>query len=207
MLAALVKSFRQIALMKGDAQSIAVQRVLQGAQGLHPAYDRRVDHLPARFLPPMMRFRGRHSLREPCIRILYFATSFASRKASFFAGRFSSESAALNFFFSFGAWCAVASAITFAFSLPLFSVLLFFGIYVVENLRKPVGLSYLSSLMDESILASSLSVESQLETLFAVLFSLLVGGLTSLFSLEVALLVTSCVLLVSSFVVHLRDRV
>ena len=205
MLTALAKSFRQMALMKGMLN-----------QSLYSGYYKALKDyiqpmivaltITSPFLTSYDDVQRSAFFTGAVYSVLYFTTSFASKKASYFAGRFSSESGALNFFFSFGAWCAVASAITFAFSLPLFSVLLFFGIYLVENIRKPVGLSYLSSLMDETILAASLSVESQLETLFAVLFSLLVGGLTSLFSLEAALLATSGVLLVSSFMVHLRDH-
>ncbi len=138
--------------------------------------------------------------------VLYFGTSYASKYASRAAGRFRSEAGAMNVFFAVGAWCAVASAAAYFFSIPLLSILLFFGIYLVENLRKPVGLSYISSFMDESVLASSLSVESQLETLFAVIFSLIVGALTSLFSLEISLLVTSLLLLLASFLLHLKDN-
>ncbi len=138
--------------------------------------------------------------------LLYFGTSFASKKASFIASRYSSEGRALNAFFTFGAFCAMLSAAFYLLSVPLVSILLFFGIYVIENLRKPVGLSYLSSLMDESVLASSLSVESQLETLFAVIFSLIVGAFTTLWSLEIALLAASLILLTSSFLLRLKER-
>ncbi len=138
--------------------------------------------------------------------LLYFGTSYASKYASRVASRFSSEGRALNSFFAIGAWCAVASAVAYFFAVPLVSILLFFGIYIIENIRKPVGLSYLSSFMDEKVLASSLSIESQLETLFAVLFSLIVGALTSLWSLEIALLATSLLLLMSSFLLRLREK-
>ncbi len=204
MLTALVRSFRRTALMKGMIN-----------QSLYSGYYKALKDyiqpmivaltIASPFLTSYEDVQRSAFFTGAVYSILYFATSFASKKASFFASRFSSEGNALNGFFSFGAWCAVASAVSYAFSLPLVSILLFFGVYLIENLRKPVGLSYISSLMDESILAASLSVESQLETLFAVVFSLLVGGLTSLWSLQTALLVTSGILLISSFFVRVRQ--
>ncbi len=78
-------------------------------------------------------------------------------------------------------------------------------IYVIENLRKPIGIDYVTSLMDEVALASSLSVESQAETAFAVVFSLLIGTFSTLFSLPIALFLVTVLLGILSLFLRLKE--
>jgi hypothetical protein len=137
---------------------------------------------------------------------LYLLTSFVSRYSSKLSAPFSSKQTALNVYLFGGALLGIGSTILYYFNLPLVSILLFFGIYIIENVRKPIGIDYLTSLMKADVLASSLSVESQSETLFAVFFSLLIGGLSHLFSIKVALIAVSVVMFCLSFLFTLKDE-
>jgi multidrug efflux pump subunit AcrB len=59
--------------------------------------------------------------------------------------------------------------------------------------------------MDEVALASSLSVESQAETAFAVVFSLLIGTFSTLFSLPIALFLVTVLLGILSLFLRLKE--
>ncbi len=138
--------------------------------------------------------------------LLYLLTSVVSRYSANISKHFSSKQKALNVYLFAGGILGTASTIYYYFDVPLLSILLFFGIYIIENLKKPIGIDYLTSLMSSDVLASSLSVESQSETIFAVLFSLLIGVLSSLFSITFALIGTSLVMLLLSFFFRLRQE-
>ncbi len=138
--------------------------------------------------------------------VIYYLTSLASKYSHRGASRFSSDERALNVYLFIGVFFGSVSAVLYYAELPLFSVIFFFGIYFIENLRKPVGIAYVTSLMDEVALASLLSVESQAETGFAVLFALLIGVFSTLFSLPIALLLISFILMILSIFLRVKER-
>ena len=57
----------------------------------------------------------------------------------------------------------------------IISILLYIGIYLIQNLRKPMGISYVSDMMQQSILATALSAESQITTLFTAIIAVFIG--------------------------------
>ncbi|NCB01424.1 MAG: MFS transporter [Spirochaetia bacterium] len=137
--------------------------------------------------------------------VIYFLTSFASKYSHQLSNRFSSPEKALNSYLFIGVFFGAVSALFYYAHLPLIAVVFFLMIYMIENLRKPIGIAYVTSLMDEVALASLLSVESQAETGFAVVFSLLIGILTTIFSLPIALFSVSIILLVLSLFLRLKE--
>ena len=54
----------------------------------------------------------------------------------------------------------------------LMSIILFIGIYLVQNLRIPVGIAYYTENLDTDILATTLSAESQSKSLFTAIIAL-----------------------------------
>ena len=65
-------------------------------------------------------------------------------------------------------------------SIKISSVLFFLALYLIHNLRKPVGVTAVAERVPQESLATLLSVESQLESLFAALAALLIGALAEL---------------------------
>ena len=90
-----------------------------------------------------------------------------------------------------GVLCGILGGIAYWLGVPLVAIILYMGIYLIENLRKPMGIAYVTERMDESSLASALSVESQSETLFAVIIALMLGFFSNLWGLGVGMLVVS----------------
>ena len=81
--------------------------------------------------------------------------------------------------------------------ITLLSIVLFVGIYIIQNLRKPMGIAYISDLMQQDILATTLSAESQVSTLFTAIMAMFIGFCADHFGIATALSILSAVLLIA----------
>ncbi len=134
---------------------------------------------------------------------LYIMTSAASRRSGRLAERFADLATPLNATLLVGvALGAVSGGLHWA-GLPTLAVVFYIGIYLLENLRKPMGISYVSARMDQQSLASALSVESQAETVFAAAIALSLGVLAGIFGLGVGLVVVSIACAAIGFLIRL----
>ncbi|MFH2115343.1 MAG: MFS transporter, partial [Spirochaetota bacterium] len=106
---------------------------------------------------------------------LYLATSYAAQSSGRFADHFSSLARPLNGTLFTGIGLGFLSGVAYALGLPALSILLYIGIYLLENLRKPMGIAYVSERMNQDALATALSAESQAETVFAAVIALALG--------------------------------
>ncbi len=101
--------------------------------------------------------------------LLYLATSYSSRHAGVFSRRRGSLSSVLDRTL-LGGMVLIGAAGLF-FLLPgrwqWLVVVPFTLLYMVENVRRPVGVAYVSSVFPSGILATVLSTESQVRSLFA----------------------------------------
>ena len=111
--------------------------------------------------------------------LLYSFTAFASRNAGTIADRFKSSETAMNSELLAGLAIGVAIGITSAVSLAVVPVVLFFSVYIIQNMRRPLSVSVVSEAVDEEILATVLSVESQLQSLFAAITVFVIGAIAN----------------------------
>lgn len=135
--------------------------------------------------------------------VLYLLTAYASRSSGKLSQRFSTLAIPLNRMLVMGIVCGIIGGIAYWLGMPVVAILLYIGIYVIENLRKPMGIAYVTELMDQSSMASSLSVESQAETLFAVIIALMLGLFSNMWGLGMGMLVVSAICLILAFFLHL----
>ena len=119
--------------------------------------------------------------------ILFLITSWSSRESSSIARLFGTESRALNWILVIGLVFSIAVGATAALGVPVVPVVLFFMIFIVQNVRRPVGVSVISDSVPEGALATVLSVESQAQSLFAALFAFAVGAIAQAFSNNIGL--------------------
>ena len=98
-----------------------------------------------------------------------------------------------------------AIGITYNANLPLVSIGGFLLIYLFENFRRPVGVAYISSIIDDSIMATVLSTDSQLSAITASLIALLMGFLSDLVGVGYGIMASSLILLVLSAFMRLPD--
>ena len=134
---------------------------------------------------------------------LYLATSYASKSSGRFSERFSSLNRPLNMTLFSGIGLGLASGAAYALGFHVPAIILYVGIYVVENLRKPMGIAYVTERMNQDALATALSAESQAETVFAAGIALALGFFADLLGPGLGIVVTSCLCLVLAYLLRL----
>lgn len=124
---------------------------------------------------------------------MFLLNAFSSRSSGKFLSLFPSQQKALNVTFVSGIGLAFASGIFYLKEHIALAVLCFAGIYIVENLRKPIGISFVAENIPSGVMASVLSVESQAHSLTAAILAPLAGWLTDEIGIGYALL-SICIL-------------
>ncbi len=145
------------------------------------------------------------------IGVVYFfifgLSSFASRRSGSIAGKFSSISKPLNLTLITGLLTGVIIGLFYNYGILLLSVMFYMGIYMIENVRRPMGVSYVSEVLPGNILATALSAESQAKSIFTVILAPLIGFLSDTFGLGTGLMAVSVLVLLTVPLYYLRDKV
>jgi MFS family permease len=126
--------------------------------------------------------------------VIYLITSKASQLASKFAQRDKKHIAYRTLIMGFG--FGLMSGLFYHYSLWVLSLVAFIGIYVVENIRKPVLTGFITEEVPNDILASVISVQSQLKTIMTAIIAFVFGLCADYFGIGKAFLVISSVLVV-----------
>ncbi len=138
--------------------------------------------------------------------IIYFLTSLSARNSGRIASAFNNLFKPLNISLLFGLLFGLASGLLLIFDWVLPALIFFILIYLMENLRKPMGVSYVSEVVNKDILATSLSVESQVHTIVAAILAPVIGYFADHFGVGYAIVVVSGFLLLLSPVFLLRSK-
>jgi len=125
--------------------------------------------------------------------IIFFLTAAASRNAYRISKRFHHPLFAMDIELLIGLLAGFGVGMLYLYQSTIAAVILFVAIYVIQNMRKPLGVSAISDVVPEDVLATMLSVESQVQSLFAALLALAIGGVATIAggSVGVAMLVVS----------------
>ena len=130
--------------------------------------------------------------------VVYILTSYAARKAGKTTDKLNSIQKALNVTMILGYLMAFASGLFFHYSFFIVSIVLYIGIFIIENLRNPIGVAYVSELYKQDILATALSANSQAKSLFAAIIAPILGYLADTLGVGMGLAVLAFVLILSS---------
>ena len=106
---------------------------------------------------------------------IYLLTSYASRNSDRFSRRFRNLAVAINLTFLAGAVFLFIAGLASWQNLVVISVLVFLGFYVLQNLRKPMNVAFISDQISHKVMASGLSIEAQVTTLLVVIFAPVIG--------------------------------
>ncbi|WP_126993847.1 MFS transporter [Thermosipho globiformans] len=134
---------------------------------------------------------------------LYLLTSYAS-KNSWKIGK-KSSSFALNLTLFVGALSVIFAGVSYIFNFYIISILIFIVLYVLENLRRPIAVSYVGDNVESDALASVLSVESQTKTLLSAVFSIVLGFFADKFGVGQAISILGVILLLMSLFFKIKD--
>ena len=130
--------------------------------------------------------------------LIYLLSSLVARQSGRFSQRFQGLSVPLNLTLIAG---LILGTLTGGFSMagfPLLSIIIFIGIYLIQNLRLPAGIAYFTENLDKDILATTLSAESQSKSLFTAVMALMIGLLADRYEVGTAVLVCSGILLATT---------
>jgi MFS family permease len=108
--------------------------------------------------------------------LIYLLTSFASRNSAAIAKRFRTPERGLNVLLLVGLGLGLGAGISRWQGMTVVPVVAFLTVYVLQNLRQPMGVSVVAERIPEDVLATILSAQSQLQSLFAAIVALLVGA-------------------------------
>ncbi|WP_439183574.1 MFS transporter [Carboxylicivirga taeanensis] len=137
---------------------------------------------------------------------IYYLNSLASRNAHRIERKFASLKNGLMSLQRLGYGFGLMAAIFLLLDYQVIALLAFVLIFVVQNLRRPLAMDYISRRFDEKMMASVMSVESQSETIFSALFALVLGILVDLLGLGWGIGSLSVLLMVLSAGVSTRQQ-
>ncbi|TYB94770.1 MAG: MFS transporter [Kosmotoga sp.] len=135
---------------------------------------------------------------------IYLTTSYASKNADKVSKRVGKIETAINVTFLLGAVLIVLSGIFQYLDIRIVTVIMFMGLYILQNLRRPLNVSYISEKISHKTMASGLSAESQLKTILMAVLAPIIGFLADSIGIAVALVLSGLIMAVLYFLVRLR---
>ena len=138
--------------------------------------------------------------------IIYLLTAWMSRRSGSFRQIFNSCNKPLNLTLLFGFGVGVITGVIFLTGWYWLVILGFVLIMMVENLRKPIGISAISDRSHDDAMATVLSVTSQVKSVFAALIAPLIGFAADKFGLGTGIAAVSLLLLLLYPLIKLKNR-
>lgn len=127
--------------------------------------------------------------------IIFVITSITSRYAYKIEQKFKNSANAANFVYVIAGTSILISGIMYNLEFETFAIILFLGLYISQNLRRPILVTYVSEKIPEKILATGLSLESQLKTMIIVIFSPIIGYIIDIYSLSTGIIFCGLIIL------------
>ena len=113
--------------------------------------------------------------------LMFLITSIASRYAGKFKSLFKNHYRPMNFTLIFGLLMGIMVGIFVQGDALILSILCFFTIMIIENLRKPIGIGIIANISKDKAMATSLSITSQAKSLFVAFIAPSIGWLADLY--------------------------
>ena len=132
--------------------------------------------------------------------IIYIMTSFASKFASKAVAKNKLNISYITLLCGFG--CGVICGIFYVYELWIISLIAFVGIYIVENLRKPIMTGFIADNVESEVLASVISAESLLKTVMTAVIALLFGIIADNYGIGSAFVSLTAFLFLSSIAIN-----
>lgn len=138
--------------------------------------------------------------------IIYLLSAWASQSAGRTADRFVELRSPINWTLAFCFITGILVGVSYQWGLTLLAVVLYVTLFILENLRKPMGTAFVAERVEQEILASALSAQSQVKTIWAAIIALALGGIVEVFGIAVGLTAVSIGLLVILPIFWIRKK-
>jgi len=132
---------------------------------------------------------------------IYLITSRASKLSSKIATKTNISNITLLLGFIFGILCGVL----FIYDLWIISMIAFVGIYIVENIRKPILTGFIADNVPNEILTTVISAQSLLRTILTVILALAFGIIADNFGIGISFMVVSVFLTLSTILINIYN--
>jgi len=136
---------------------------------------------------------------------IYLLTSTASRHSDHFSQRFGSLSQAINSSYGVGALLLLVAGLAAWQEMAALSIVVLIAWYALYNLRRPINVAYVSDQIDSGMMASGLSVESQLNTLLMVILAPILGALADSLGVGAALAILGALMFLTGRLVRVKE--
>ena len=127
--------------------------------------------------------------------VLFLISAITSRSAGRFASRYNNLARPINTTFIFGGILILMAGLSVHYLWYIIAVLAFIGLYIMQNIRKPLNIGYISDTISSDIMATGLSVEAQIVTIITAIFAPLIGWMADVYGIGMALIVIGIIYL------------
>jgi MFS family permease len=127
--------------------------------------------------------------------ILYLLTSYASRNSGRFVKTCRSLASAINRTYISGMILIFLSGLFLILNLKVITIILFILLFILQNLRRPMNVGFVSEIIPSKVMASGLSAESQLKTFIIAVLSPIMGLLADKLGIAAGLIILSVFIL------------
>ena len=131
---------------------------------------------------------------------IYIMTSYASKFASKAAKKNKKNISYITLLCGFV--CGITCGIFYIYELWVISLIAFVGIYIIENVRKPILTGFIADNVENEVLASVISVESLLKTIMTAIIALAFGLIADNYGIGIAFVSLTSFLLFSSIAIN-----
>ena len=138
--------------------------------------------------------------------VIYLITSLASRRAYFFSNRFRNLSRAVNITYLAGIGLMIGAGVMAIVGLELIAVICFVGMFLLNNIRRPINVGIISDRISSKVMASGLSTETLLTTMFSAVFAPMLGYLVDKIGLGVGIALMGLVMVPLFFIVRVGEK-
>ena len=149
---------------------------------------------------PLLMLRNETERSSIIIAIVYFILFFLSAAASKNSYRvkqiYQSSSKAINTTFLIGILITIIAGITYSMRIEIVSILMFVMIYILQNLRRPINTDYITQHIPGNLMATGLSIETQIKTVTIAILSPILGFLADSFGVGNGIVIVSVGLIV-----------
>lgn len=132
--------------------------------------------------------------------VLYLLTSSAAKNTGRVMRMFSTKERALDRTFLAGVIMVAGIGVMMHFDIPSAGIVIFVAYYLLENIRRPMAVGYLTNHMKQSMMATGLSGESQFRALLTAVLAPLFGLAADIYGIGSALIAFSALMLVFSMI-------
>ena len=138
--------------------------------------------------------------------VIHIFTSYASRGAAVFSKRFNSLGRAINLTFLTGAGLLFAAGLAIWRDVTWLAILIFLLFYMLQNVRRPMNVSFISDKISNTVMASGLSVESQFTTILTAILAPILGALADHYGIGTALMILAAGVLLLFLIVRVDEK-